>query len=350
MALAACGHELRPGLRFCTVCGRPAADDGNPVSDPQRSANLVSPPAMTAGGPPGAAASSPSWAQPDPYAPTGDSPAYQAPRTEPGAYQAPPVPPGPYQAPPVPPGPYQAFPAGSAPYRPPPAEPSRWQAPHVAPGPGRRRSRLPLLLGVIALLAAGAIAGGFLLVRHMHDRHPAAAALKTSSPATVQTSLAPAVTETPSSVSAQQQAAEGLAGLLTQSVKDRSAIVQAVGDVEQCGPNLNQDSQTFQTAATSRQNLLTQLANLSGRSALPSNMLAALTGAWQNSVKADQDFAQWSQDEVSRGCTKNDQSDPGAQAAAGPDSQATTDKQDFVSMWNPIATKYGLPTYQWNQL
>jgi hypothetical protein len=312
------------------------ADDGNQVSDPQR----VSPPAITTGGPYGGAASSPSWAQPDPYAPTGDSPAYQVPRTEPGAYQAPPVPPGPYQA----------FPAGSAPYQSPSAEPGRWQAPHVAPGPGRRRSRRPLLLGVIAVLAAGAIAAGFLLVRHFHNRQPSAAALKTSSPGAVQTSPAPAATETPSSISVRQQAAEGLAGLLTRSVKDRSAIVQAVSDVEQCGPNLNQDSQTFQTAATSRQNLLTQLANLSERSALPSNMLAALTGAWQNSVKADQDFAQWSRDEVSRGCTKNDQSDPGAQAAVGPDDQATTDKQDFVSMWNPIATKYRLPAYQWNQL
>jgi len=207
-----------------------------------------------------------------------------------------------------------------------------------------------MLIGVIAVLVAGAIAAGFLLVRHFHDRHPGAAARQTSSPATGQTSSAPAVTQTPSSVSAQQQAAEGLAGLLAQSVKDRTAIVQAVSDVEQCGPNLNTDSQTFQNAATSRQNLLTQLANLSGRSALPPNMLAALTGAWQNSVKADQDFAQWSQDEVSRGCVKNDQSDPGEQAADGPDAQATTDKQNFVSMWNPIATQYGLPAYQWNQL
>src|SRR5271157_2712273 len=297
MALAACGHELRPGLRFCTVCGRPVADDGNPVSDPQR----VAPPAMTAGGPP-------ARAQSDPYAPTGDSPAYQVPGTEPG----------PYQAPPVPPGPYEGFPAGSS-YQPPPAAPGRWQASHVAPGPGRRRSRRPLLLAVIAVLAAGTIAAGFLVVRHFHDRHTSAAAVKTSSPSAVRTS-APAVTETPSSISAQRQAAEGLAGLLAQSVKARSSIVQAVSDVEKCGPNLNQDSQTFQTAA------------------------------WQNSVKADQDFAQWSQDEVSHGCTQNDQSDPGAQAAVEPDNQATTDKQNFVSMWNPIAAKYGLPAYQWNQL
>jgi hypothetical protein len=80
-------------------------------------------------------------------------------------------------------------------------------------------------------------------------------------------------------------------------------------------------------------------------------MLAALTSAWQNSIKADQDFAQWAQDEISNGCTSNNQSaDLHAQAAAGPDAQATTGKQTFVGQWNPIATRYGLPAYRWNQL
>ncbi len=135
-----------------------------------------------------------------------------------------------------------------------------------------------------------------------------------------------------------------------QSVKDRNAIVQAVNDIEQCGPNLNQDPQTFQAAAASRQDLLSQLANLPQRSALPQDMLSALTTAWQSSVAADQDFARWAQDEISHGCTQNDQSDPNAQAAAGPDQQATTSKQDFVGLWNPLASRYGLPAYKWNQL
>jgi hypothetical protein len=80
-------------------------------------------------------------------------------------------------------------------------------------------------------------------------------------------------------------------------------------------------------------------------------MLAALTSAWQNSIKADQDFARWAQDEVSTGCTAGNQSaDPNAKAADEPDAQATTAKQSFVAQWNPIATRYRLPAYQWNQL
>jgi hypothetical protein len=42
---------------------------------------------------------------------------------------------------------------------------------------------------------------------------------------------------------------------------------------------------------------------------------------------------------------------PNYQAAAtDPDNQAATDGMAFVSLWNPIATQYGLATYQWDQL
>jgi hypothetical protein len=67
-------------------------------------------------------------------------------------------------------------------------------------------------------------------------------------------------------------------------------------------------------------------------------------------VQADQDFAQWATDQVSQGCSAGDHSDPNYQAAAGPDAAATTGKKSFVTRWDPIATQYGLTTYQWYQL
>jgi hypothetical protein len=79
-------------------------------------------------------------------------------------------------------------------------------------------------------------------------------------------------------------------------------------------------------------------------------MLQALTGAWQASATADRDFAQWAQDEFSRGCAQNDWADPNYQAAAAPDAKATTGKKAFVKLWNPIAGQYRLTTYLWNQL
>jgi hypothetical protein len=143
-------------------------------------------------------------------------------------------------------------------------------------------------------------------------------------------------------------AAHALASLLARSATDRSSIVTAVNDVNQCA-NLSGDAQVFQQAASSRQQLLSQLAALQDGSALPAQLIQDLHDSWQASQQADQDFAAWASDE-SNGCTQNDTSNANYQAAAGPDNQATADKTAFVSEWNPIATRYGLPTYQENGL
>jgi hypothetical protein len=126
--------------------------------------------------------------------------------------------------------------------------------------------------------------------------------------------------------------------------------VNAVRSVSQCGPALSQDPQVFETAAASRQQLLAKLASLAGRSALPGPMLQALTSAWLASASADHDFARWAQDELTRGCTPNDQADPSFQATAGPDAQATAGKKAFVKAWDQVAAQYGLTTYRWDQL
>jgi hypothetical protein len=212
------------------------------------------------------------------------------------------------------------------------------------PPPGRPRRLRGVLIGLATFLAAGGITATVMLIAHPLHRGIA------PSPA----GGAPVPTAGSSSPAAQpmaKAAVQGLAGLLARSVMDRSSIVAAVNDVSRCGPNLRQDPQTFASAVTSRQALLTQLARLPGRSALPAPMLAALTSAWQNSIKADQDFTQWAQDEITDGCRSGNQSnDPSSRAAARPDAQATTAKRSFVGQWNPIATRYGLPAYQWNQL
>lgn len=96
--------------------------------------------------------------------------------------------------------------------------------------------------------------------------------------------------------------------------------------------------------------LLGKLAGLAGRSALPASMLPDLTTAWQASGQADQDFANWTRDEISHGCSTNYQSDASYRAATGPDDRATTDKKAFAALWTAIANEYGLPGYQYNQI
>jgi Protein kinase domain len=167
--------------------------------------------------------------------------------------------------------------------------------------------------------------------------------------------LSPAAAPAPSAVSSpalppRQQAAQALAALLAQSGTDRAAVTQAVSAVADCSPGLSQDETIFSNAASSRQALLGKLAALPDRSALPASMLQDLTMAWQASGQADLDFAEWTQDEMSHGCSTNYQSDASYQAAAAPDDQATTDKKAFIALWTAVANEYGLPSYQYNQV
>ena len=146
-----------------------------------------------------------------------------------------------------------------------------------------------------------------------------------------------------------QQAATGLAALLATSAGDRQGISDAYNNVLACGAGVAQDAQTFRSAAASHRQLLSQLARLPGRSALSSAMLSDLASAWQASASADEDFARWAQDEAGN-CTPGDTSDPNFVAANGPDNQATHYKMLFVASWNPLASGYGLATYQQNQI
>jgi hypothetical protein len=147
-----------------------------------------------------------------------------------------------------------------------------------------------------------------------------------------------------------RQAAQALAALLAQSGTDRATVTQAVSAVADCSPGLSQDEAIFSNAASSHQALLGKLAALPDRSALPAPMLQDLSAAWQASGQADQDFARWTQDEISHGCSTNYQSDAGYQAATAPDDQATAEKKAFAALWTAIADEYGLPLYRYNQI
>jgi hypothetical protein len=172
------------------------------------------------------------------------------------------------------------------------------------------------------------------------------AAAPTPSPVSSPASSAVASPATPP----QRQAAQALAVLLGQNGSDRAAVTRAVGAVADCSAGLSQDEVIFSNAASSRQALLGKLAALPDRSALPASMLQDLTTAWQASGQADQDFANWTQDEISHGCSTNYHSDASYRAVTVPDDQATKDKKAFAALWTAIADEYGLPLYRYNQI
>ena len=197
-----------------------------------------------------------------------------------------------------------------------------------------RRSRRPLV-PVIVAAALVAVLAGVVMFRAHSGSTAASGTTGTTPPA--------------SSQDARRQAAVRLSGLLAQSVTDRAAVIDAAADVRGCGPSLRQDPRAFATAASSRQRLLSQLRSLPGRSLLPAAMLRDLTGAWQASAQVDIDLARWADDMVARGCHRNSRSDASLRASDVPQGQATAGKQAFASLWNPVAKRYGLTTYQPSQ-
>jgi hypothetical protein len=200
---------------------------------------------------------------------------------------------------------------------------------------GPRRSRRPLVPVIVAAALVAVVAG--VVIFRAHGGSTAANGTKDTTP--------PA-----SSQEARRQAAVQLSGLLAQSVTDRAAVIDAAADVRGCGPSLRQDARTFATAASSRQRLLSRLGSLPARSLLPAAMLQDLAGAWQASAQVDTDLARWAEGMVARGCHRNSRPDARLRTSYVPEGRAIAGKQAFASSWNPVARRYGLTTYQPNQL
>ncbi len=360
-----CGQVFRLGARFCPECGRPVGEPGQPATQ-----SSAGPPA--GGGYPGYTPTTgqSAWSG---YTPTTVQPAaapaeaVQAPSPDmtPARDVAPVRDPDPARdmaaaRESAPSWPSPAPSAAVVPWPPPspPATPQRGPEPgppaRMPPPRHRGSSRWPLLAALIAVVVLG-VGTGIGLTVLGHKSHKAGPAQQSTSagpasPAGVPTSASAAPTPA-SSLPPEQQAAGALAALLARSGTNRSAITQAVTDVQNCSSDLGQDKTVFDSAAASRTSLLTDLGTLPDRSALPAAMLQDLTAAWQASVLADQDYAKWTQDGISQGCsTSGYSSDPNYQAASVPDQQATTNKQAFAALWSGIASKYDLPDYQWNQI
>jgi hypothetical protein len=320
-----CGSKLRSGTRFCTGCGNDSGAAAAPVTTPP----VTTPPVPIPSASPSAAAAPP--ASRAIVAPRADDPSAAAGRSGTG---------------------YTGTGSTGPEYDQPARTPDGRRGGH--------RTRSLAIAGSVLAVAAAAV----LIVVLAHPfGHPAAhhtgalprahtAASKAQSTSPTPSS-SPAVSSSPASQSpaapTEQQAAAGVASLLAQSASNRAAIDAAYNDVLQCGPNLAADAQAFQNAETAHQQFLSDLTQLPGRSLLPQAMLSDLVTAWQASASADGDFAQWAEDQVSDGCTADDQSDPNFAAADTPDLQATASKTAFVRRWNPLARAYGLPTYQQNQ-
>jgi hypothetical protein len=210
-------------------------------------------------------------------------------------------------------------------------------------GPPGARSRLPFKRPKGKLVPV-AVGGGLAviviaaLVLSMHGSSSSNAGASTPGGT-------PTASASTTSALSQQQAATALSGLLAQSGKDHAAVNAAVSNVTACGKGLSRDAQVFSTAANNRRTLLTKLGQLPGRAALPPAMISDLTAAWEASATVDADLAKWATDAAGH-CRKGNLNDPNYAATIPFDSKATNGKIAFVKLWNPLAKKNGLPSYQ----
>jgi hypothetical protein len=215
-------------------------------------------------------------------------------------------------------------PPPAAPWAPPPPETSRYPVAPPPPPPARGRTGLWLAVAAVVVVVA---AGAVLLATKGH------------SPST------PVTTPTTGPAGAAQVAAS-LNSLIRQTANARSQLVSTVAAVDNCSADPATAAASLAAAVTTRQQVVSQLATLAV-DALPNGqaMRLALINALNDSIDADRHFAAWQAGiNAAGGCHGQAPHDANWQAAQASSSAATGAKQTFAALWNPVASRYGLPT------
>jgi serine/threonine-protein kinase len=205
-----------------------------------------------------------------------------------------------------------------------------------------RRSRGPLIgaiIGVVAVIAAAAVVAITVLNKSSGSPGPAA-----SSPGRGTTS--------PNSAPATARSqASAINTLLMNSAHSRSrwnsnVLVSNVGQCINIDSDVSQIQQITDQRTSEYNQATALLADMIPNGAtLKSQLMTAL----KISLRIDNDYLAWAQQQQSSGCSVGTNSKY-YQQATSLDSQATTDKEIFVGTWNPIATKYGLTQFSAGQI
>ncbi|HWC37416.1 MAG TPA: serine/threonine-protein kinase [Acidimicrobiales bacterium] len=228
----------------------------------------------------------------------------------------------------------------------------RPEPPSSKPHGGKPRPwMVPVIAGVIAvILLGGAGAGGYALVSSSSGK----SSTSTTTPSTVTSTssggtpstVAPTTTSTVATASVQRAQAGQISNLLAQNAGARNIVVNATQGVQNCTQSPASGANQLQSAISTRNSILNQLGSVPVDS-LPSGsqMVSALGAAMRSSVTSDQDYIAWMGDVAAQGCPLSTATDASFQAATAASSQATSAKQSFVSLWNPIAAQFGLQQY-----
>jgi hypothetical protein len=202
------------------------------------------------------------------------------------------------------------------------------------PVPRHRVPRLILAAAAVVVVAVG-VASGVALSKQSSPARSAAALPAASSRSTPSRSPSPAA----SGLAPEQAAALDM--LLTSSAAARTALHDAVRQVDAC-TNLASAVSQLQGVVNQRVGENTRASSLP-TSALPDGtaVKSELIGALSSSLEADRDYLTWAQQQQAGGCTPSNQSSA-YNAAVGASQLANTAKAAFIQVWNPVAARYGI--------
>jgi hypothetical protein len=226
-------------------------------------------------------------------------------------------------------------------------------APPVPPWDGRAaapaRRRPPRRGWLIAIAAAAVLvsAGAGALVAGKigpgHGRSPASPGTPGPAASTSLVTSPAANTQLPGAA-----AMATLGSYLARSASVRSTIQSAIDGVGNCSESPSSGEAILQQAIDTRQGILNDLPALSV-SRLPhgTQLVSTLTTTMQDSVAADKDYQSWMKDFASSGspCGSDPSQDPNYADAVNVSTAATTAKNAFVAIWNPMAPRYGQQVY-----
>ena len=212
----------------------------------------------------------------------------------------------------------------------------------LEPGAPPERGRTPWvwLVVVIAVLLVGA--GAAVAVVKLVARHP-----NISIPHPGSSSPTPVVPTTKASsanADAGRNQAIAVDQLLTASSASRQKLGPALDQVDACG-DVNGALAILQQVTTERDDQVKSGQGLAvDQLTNGTQMRAALVQALTFSLTADQKYTAWAQAVAAGGCSGHATHDGNYAAAQAASGSATTSKQAFVGLWNPIAGAYNLPT------
>ena len=147
-----------------------------------------------------------------------------------------------------------------------------------------------------------------------------------------------------------------LENILQQSTAGRSQVASLVSEAENnCAVNPQGAASQIQSVIANRTSVLNQLAGLTqGPNAGAQNLYSLLQQSLQSSINADNQYAAWMTNlyndyySIYNTCDYGGfipTADPSFQMAQADDANSTTVKTQFVNAFNPVATEFGLQTW-----